>query len=456
MNFSLEDSGSSYDQDMGELLDSLDQMKPLRRGDIVDGVVMRVDSGGILVNVGHKAEGLVPPTEMKSLDIDSRENLNVGDDVVVFVIKGESADEPAILSIDAAIGDKGWRTLEKALESQERVFGKILGFNRGGALVQVEGVQGFVPISQLVSVPRYQLQSQSTDTGVGQTDSNSNTEQSKEVSYIGMELELNVLEVNRTRNRAILTEKEAAKELRDQRKATLIKDLSEGEVRTGRVTGISNFGAFVDIGGADGLVHISELSWGPVNSPEDIVAVGQELQVYVLRVDTQNMKIALSIKRLQREPWETVNELFQAGDIVHATVTKLTDFGAFARLENSVEGLIHISEMSNNMINHPRDVLKEGDGVMLKILRIEPENRRLGLSLKQAKEEVDDDSVNIDSDGNITENTMTPIADEDSARDTEATEAEIKKTDSNSAEIKTETDQEVQTDPDSESKSSFR
>ena len=441
---------------MGELLDSLDQMKPLRRGDIVDGVVMRVDSGGILVNVGHKAEGLVPPTEMKSLDIDSRENLNVGDDVVVFVIKGESADEPAILSIDAAIGDKGWRTLEKALESQERVFGKILGFNRGGALVQVEGVQGFVPISQLVSVPRYQLQSQSTDTGVGQTDSNSNTEQSKEVSYIGMELELNVLEVNRTRNRAILTEKEAAKELRDQRKATLIKDLSEGEVRTGRVTGISNFGAFVDIGGADGLVHISELSWGPVNSPEDIVAVGQELQVYVLRVDTQNMKIALSIKRLQREPWETVNELFQAGDIVHATVTKLTDFGAFARLENSVEGLIHISEMSNNMINHPRDVLKEGDGVMLKILRIEPENRRLGLSLKQAKEEVDDDSVNIDSDGNITENTMTPIADEDSARDTEATEAEIKKTDSNSAEIKTETDQEVQTDPDSESKSSFR
>lgn len=447
MNFSLESSDTSQDQDMSELLDSLDQMKPLRRGDIVDGVVMRFDSDGLLVNIGHKAEGLVPPTEMKSLDVDSRENLNVGDDVVVFVVKGESSDEPVILSIDAALGDKGWRTLEKALEAQERVFGKILGFNRGGALVQVEGVQGFVPISQLVSVPKYQLQDQSTDTDDGQIDSNSNTEQSNKSTYIGMELELNVLEVNRARNRAILTEKEAAKELRDQRKATLIEDLSEGEVRTGRVTGISNFGAFVDIGGADGLVHISELSWGPVKSPEDIVTVGQELEVYVLRVDTQNMKIALSIKRLEREPWETVNELYQSGDIVQATVTKLTDFGAFARLGNSVEGLIHISEMSDNMINHPRDVLNEGDEVMLKILRIEPEKRRLGLSLKQAQEEVNDDLPNIDSDMDVTEDAITSVADENTD---EATEDEIKETNFSSAEIKPDTNQEIQTDTDSE------
>jgi small subunit ribosomal protein S1 len=447
VSFSLEGSDPSQDQDMGELLDSLDQMKPLRRGDIVDGVVMRFDSDGLLVNIGHKAEGLVPATEMKSLDVDSRENLNIGDDVVVFVVRGESSDEPVILSIDAAIGDKGWRTLEKALESQERVFGKILGFNRGGALVQVEGVQGFVPISQLVSVPRYKLQDQSTDTADGQIDSNSNTEQSNQSTYIGMELELNVLEVNRVRNRAILTEKEAAKELRDQRKAILIKDLSEGEVRTGRVTGISSFGAFVDIGGADGLVHISEISWGPVKSPEDIVTVGQELQVYVLRVDTQNMKIALSIKRLDREPWETVNELYQVGDIVQATVTKLTDFGAFARLENSVEGLIHISEMSDNMINHPRDVLNEDDEVMLKILRIEPEKRRLGLSFKQAQEEVNDDLPNMDSDMDsdmdVTEDAITPVTDE-------AIEDEIKKTDFSSAEIKPYKNQEIQTDTDSE------
>ena len=167
----------------------------------------------------------------------------------------------------------------------------------------------------------------------------------------------------------------------------MIQELTVGETRHGKVTGISSFGAFVDLGGADGLVHISELSWDSVNTPEDVVQVGDELDVYVLRVDAENKKIALSLRRLQPEPWETINERYQVGDIVEATVTKLTNFGAFARVEGSVEGLIHISELTSRMITHPREVVGEGDTIRLKILRIEPERRRLGLSLKEAQEE---------------------------------------------------------------------
>ena len=191
---------------------------------------------------------------------------------------------------------------------------------------------------------------------------------------------------HRSRNRAIFSERQAIQEWRDEQKARLIQELSEGEVRRGRVTGISSFGAFVDLGGADGLIHISELSWNLVNSPEEVVHLGDELDVYVLRVDAENKKIALSLRRLQPEPWETINERYDVGDIVDATVTKLTNFGAFARVEDSVEGLIHISELTPRMINHPREVVREGDAVRLKILRIEPERRRLGLSLKQAEE----------------------------------------------------------------------
>jgi small subunit ribosomal protein S1 len=204
---------------------------------------------------------------------------------------------------------------------------------------------------------------------------------------IGKSLQMKVLEVNRGRNRAIFSERQAVQEMRDEQKARLIEELTEGEIRMGKVTGISSFGAFVDLGGADGLIHISELSWSLVNSPDEVVKVGDELDVYVLRVDAENKKIALSLRRLQPEPWETIHERHAVGDIVQATITKLTNFGAFARVEDSVEGLVHISELSTRMITHPREVVKEGEEVQVKILRIEPDRRRLGLSLKQAVEE---------------------------------------------------------------------
>ena len=451
---------------MGELLDSSEPIKPLRRGDVVEGIVMRADADGIFVNIGHKAEGVVPPGEMRTLAPGELSELKVGDSLVTFVVKNETAEQAAILSIDRAVGEHGWRTLEKMMESRESVDGKILGFNRGGAIVEVEGIQGFVPMSQLVSVSRAHIreiqeasdkaergeaeeaavgeqqqvevaaeeqqaeaatgeqqveaaaeeqqaeaatgeqqveaaaeeqqveaptgEQQSENEGTGDSQQTEAVPQDPRVDDVGKVLTLKVLEVNRGRNRAIFSERQAIQEQREERKSKLIEELTEGEVRHGRVTGISSFGAFVDLGGADGLIHISELSWNPVNSPEEVVQVGEEIDVSVLRIDAENKKIALSLRRLQPEPWDSINERYNVGDIIDATVTKLTNFGAFARVEGidgSVEGLVHISELTDHMINHPREVVREGEVVKLKILRIEPDRRRLGLSLKQAAQE---------------------------------------------------------------------
>ncbi len=371
---------------MGELLDSVEDMKPLRRGDIVEGIIMRADQGGegILLNVGGKAEGHVPSNEMRSLSSEAVENFKVGDEILAMVVRGETDEGSAILSIDRAVGETGWKTLQDALDAGTRMSGKIIGFNRGGAIVETEGVQGFVPMSQLATVSRERSQSAAQNEAGEEGGEEKPPAESPDVGRV---IDLKVLELNRGRNRAILSERQAMQEVREQHKAKLIDELTEGEVRHGRVTGISNFGAFVDLGGADGLIHISELSWSNVSSPEDIVKVGQEVDVYVLRVDSEQKKIALSLKRLQPEPWETIDERYHVGDIVDATVTKLTEFGAFARVEDAVEGLIHISELTTRMINHPREVVREGDAVKLMILRIEPERRRLGLSLKQAEEQ---------------------------------------------------------------------
>ena len=461
MSFPAEDS--EYSQSMDELLESVDAIKPIRRGDVVEGVVMRADSDGIFVNIGHKSEGVVPPGEMRTLDLDT---LSVGDSVITLVVRSETGEDAAILSVDRAVGEQGWRYLEKIMEADSTIDGEIMGFNRGGAIVEVEGVQGFVPMSQLVSVSRAHFrdrqprpappaqeaprapavqpesaaavvtekpaEGESAPAGAteakpeqpAQAESSGEAapqqpvleqpapepaapepaapepaapepappepaapEEDPRAADIGRVLTLKVLEVNRSRNRAIFSERQALQEIRDRQKARLIEELTLGEIRRGKVTGISSFGAFVDLGGADGLIHISELSWDSVEKPEDVVQLGQELDVYVLRVDAEDKKIALSLRRLQPEPWETIHERYRVGDIVDATVTKLTNFGAFARLEGSVEGLIHISELSTGMIGHPREAVREGEELRLKILRIEPDRRRLGLSLKEAQAE---------------------------------------------------------------------
>lgn len=376
---SMQDSGDEM-QDMGELLDSMDPIKPLRRGEVVEGVVMRIDSDGILVNIGHKSEGVVQQREMRTLSAEDQANIDVGDQIVTYVLRPETADNAAILSIDRALGEAGWRELEKLQDTNETVEGQILAFNKGGAIVDVQKVNGFVPMSQLVSVSREIFR----ETPDGEQDNEAAARRAQlQERDTGKVLQLKILEINRSRNRAIFSERQAVQEWRDAQKARLVQELQVGEIRSGEVTGISSFGAFVDLGGADGLIHISEMSWGPVGKPDDVVSIGDQIKVYVLRVDVENRKIALSLRRLEPEPWETIHERLHVDDIVDAKITKLTNFGAFARVEGNIEGLIHISELSDRVIGHPREVVSEGDDVRLKVLRIEPERRRLGLSLKQ-------------------------------------------------------------------------
>jgi len=375
--------------DMQQLLDEM-EFKSLRRGEIVEGTVMRADPEGIYLDIGHKEEGFIPPNEMRTLESGQLEAINEGDPLIAFVIRPDSQDGP-ILSIDKAKGEEGWRDLQKYMEADETIEGKIIGFNRGGCILEVANVQGFVPMSQLVTISHDNFNQSSEDDG-------DTAESSEGSEFIGSPLTVKVLEVNRSRNRAIFSERSAMREQREAQKAALIEELHEGEIRKGRVTGISNFGAFVDLGGADGLIHISELSWGMVNSPEEIVNVGQELDVYVLRVDRDTMKIALSLRRMQPEPWDTIYDRYQVGDVVSATVTKLADFGAFARLEDSIEGLIHVTELTNAVVTHPREVVSEGDAIKVKILRIEMERKRLGLSLKQADETDSGDHTFADDD----------------------------------------------------------
>ena len=373
--------------DMQQLLDEM-EFKSLRRGEIVEGSVMRANSEGIYLDIGHKEEGFIPPNEMRTIPSDELEAINEGDLLIAFVLRTDSQDGP-ILSVDRARGEEGWRELQKYMEADETIEGNIIGFNRGGCILEVANVQGFVPMSQLVTISHDLLVPQ-TESEEGQSTADGDSVEAAQpdgAEFVGTSLKVKVLEVNRSRNRAIFSERSALREQREAQKAALIEELSEGEIRKGKVTGISNFGAFVDMGGADGLIHISELSWGMVNSPEEIVSVGQELDVFVLRVDRESMKIALSLRRMHPEPWDTIHERYQVGDVVSATVTKLADFGAFARLEDSIEGLIHVTELTSAVIAHPREVVSEGTAVKVKILRIEADRKRLGLSLKQSEEE---------------------------------------------------------------------
>ena len=359
---------------MEDLLDEYLPSKVLRRGEIIDGKVMSRKAEGMLVDIGYKSEGFVPTKEMRSLG-EASDELSVGDEIIAYVVNPEGNEGSSILSIDRARGEQGWRVLEKAMDNNESCKGVITGSNRGGAVVESEGVQGFVPLSQLVG-PARELYVPGG-------------EPPKE-GFIGMEVEFKIIELNRRRNRAIFSERAALQAWKQIQKMRLVQELTEGEVRKGRVAGISNFGAFVDLGGADGLIHISELSWEPVKSPDEIVTVGTEIDVFVLRVDRENLKIALSLRRLQPEPWDEIEAKFAVGQTVTGTVTKLANFGAFARIDRGIEGLIHISELAHQVIKHPRDVVTEGDELELKIIRIEPERRRLGLSLKQTTDPSDE------------------------------------------------------------------
>jgi len=279
-----------------------------------------------------------------------------------------------LLSLKRANAERQWRVAEEQYKSGELLKAKVIDYNKGGLIVDVSGIRGFVPISQILNLKREE---------VAAGGDNQETA-AKLQSMKDKELQLKIIEINRARNRLILSERLAVQEWRQRRREELLDELKPNEVRRGVVSNLANFGAFVDLGGADGLVHISQLAWSRVNHPSEVLKVGQEVEVQVLSVDKDKKKIALSIKRAEVDPWTTVEQRYTPGQVVTGVVTKIAPFGAFARIEDGIEGLIHQSELTPGM--DPKANLHEGQQLQLRILRIDAERRRLGLSLRQADE----------------------------------------------------------------------
>ncbi len=341
-----------------------------RRGEVVDGLIVRTSRDGAWVDFGGKSEGIIPLGEMHSLGPDALHQVQIGDEVTALVVRAD--EDEVILSIDKARGERGWRVAQRHMERNEVFEATVVGYNKGGLLAEVDGVQGFIPTSHIMGL---------------RTDSADSPARTAELAgRLDQVIKVKVIEMNRRRNRLILSERQAHQEWRTQQKDRLIEELREGEIRRGRVSSISPFGVFIDLGGADGLAHISELSWDRSKTPQDVVRVGDEVDAYVLRVDPETKRIALSLRRAHPDTWDDIVARYQVGQFVQGTVTKLATFGAFVRIEGSLEGLVHISELSDRKITHPKEVVSEGDVVTLKIVRIEPERHRLGLSLRLADE----------------------------------------------------------------------
>src|SRR6266852_2929538 len=346
----------------------------IKRGDVVEGVIVRIDQDEILVDIGLKSEGVLSTKELPANGYGSFNELHINDKVLVYVIQPETQDGHALLSLKRANAERQWRIAEEQYKNGELLKARVIDYNKGGLIVDVAGIRGFVPISQILNLKREEVASggESQETAA------------KLQSMKDKELQLKIIEINRARNRLILSERLAVQEWRQRRREELLDELKPGEVRHGVVSNLANFGAFVDLGGADGLVHISQLAWSRVNHPSEVLHVGQHVEVQVLSVDKEKKKIALSIKRAEVDPWTTVEQRYTPGQVVTGVITKIAPFGAFARIEDGIEGLIHLSELTPGM--DPRQTLHEGVPLQLRILRIDAERRRLGLSLRQADE----------------------------------------------------------------------
>ncbi len=357
--------------DVGEHLpEGAYDFKTLSRGDVLEGKVVRVSPEEVLIDVGWKYEGTISRRELESMGPAAIEEIKVGDEVLAYVVNPENKDGRIVLSLRQAELEKEWRSLEKLFQSGEIFEGMVTGYNKGGLIVQLGQVRGFVPSSQLVPPSPGDKE-------------RALTREERRAKMVGQQLWLKIIELDRQRNRLILSERAANRIRRKEQKEQLLASLREGDVCRGRVSSLCDFGAFVDLGGADGLIHLSELSWGRVSHSREVLQVGQEVDVYVMNVDREKRRIGLSLKRLQPDPWSQAEEKYSEGQLVEGTITKLTDFGAFARLKgDEIEGLIHVSELSNDRIAHPKEVVKEGETLTLRIIRLDPRRRRMGLSLK--------------------------------------------------------------------------
>ncbi len=368
-----ENSQSSAVHPMQALLDTDTALNMPAKGEMRDGVIARITNSEILVDVGAKSEGVITGREFESLDEATRRSLAVGQTILVYVVDPEDRNGNIVLSLTRAKEEKDWRQAESLLDSQEVYSGTIAGFNKGGLIVKLGNVRGFIPASQISLSRRRRTEG-------------AETPEQKWAKMIGESALVKVIEVDRSRNRLILSERAAAKETKEAEKERLLAEIKPGDVRKGRVMSLAEFGAFIDIGGADGLVHLSEISWKRLTHPNEVLKVGQEVEVEVLNVDRERKRIALSLKRREEDPWTALQRKYQVGQLVAGTITKLTKFGAFARIEGAedVEGLIHVSELAEGRVEHPRDAVKEGQTVTLRVVKIDPEKRRVGLSLKRA------------------------------------------------------------------------
>ncbi len=354
------------------LQDSAYDLRELEVGEIIEGVIVGIsDNNEVLVDINAKSEGVIPARDLDRVDEEIREQLKPGDKIFVQVVRPTSREGNAVLSLSRALAEYDWQRAQELLESQEIFEGEVSGYNRGGVIVYLGKARGFVPASQLVS-----------DEGKKQEDS-----EDRFKDLVGKKLMLKVIEMDRSRNRLILSERQAMREYRRLQKEKLLSELQVGEVRKGVVSSMAPFGAFVDLGGADGLIHLTELSWRRVQHPSEVVNIGDEVEVKVISVDRERRRIGLSLRQLQPEPWSIIHENYAIGQLVDGVITRLTSFGAFARIDDTIEGLIHISELSDRRITHPKEVVKEGQQVTLRIIKIEPEKRRMGLSLKRVPEE---------------------------------------------------------------------
>ncbi len=357
---------------MGEYLNSEDfSFQMPVAGEIRDGIIASISGSQILVSVGAKSEGLIVGKEFEAIPAELLATFEVGKAIPVYVVTPHDQEGNLILSFVRAVEEQSWIDAEAALASGESFESTVVGYNKGGLLVPLSTIRGFIPASQLSLSRRLTMSGE--------------TPEAKYKSFVGDAVSVCVIEVDRERHRLILSERAASTETRDQIRDKVLEELAEGEVRKGRVTSLADFGAFVNIGGADGLVHMSEISWDRVVNPNEVLKVGEEVKVKIISIDRERRRIGLSIRQLLGDPWSEQVKNLKVGQLVEGEITRLTSFGAFARLNvpGDLEGLIHISELSDRRVDHPKEVVKVGDVVTLRILKIEDEDHRIGLSMRR-------------------------------------------------------------------------
>ncbi len=365
-----EQANQNNNQTMESLLNEQELNVDLPQpGEIRTGVIASISHSQILVSIGAKSEGVISGRDLDQLSAEERDALKVGQEVHVFVVNPEDANGNVVLSFKRAQEQLSWENADKLLESNSVIESKITGFNKGGLIVAVEGLRGFVPSSQVSALRR--------------TQTTGDTPEQRWQKMVGQPITVRVVEVDRERRRLILSERAASTESRQSLKERVLDELEQGQVYTGRVTSLANFGAFINVNGADGLVHLSELSWDHIEHPKEVLEVGQEIKVKVINVDREKKRIGLSVRALQEDPWRSRVQKYSVGQLVEGVITRLTKFGAFARLEGDIEGLIHISEIAEHRIEHPKEVLKEGEVKSLRVIRIDADQHRIGLSLRK-------------------------------------------------------------------------